>query len=303
MTFKNRSHHLRCIAACTAFLTVLPSAHALEAMLAKDAHVDSSAGNTNYGGGEKLRLSPSGPVQRIYLSFDFANLPAGISPSQVSKATLKLFANAVTIAGSVDLYKVTGNWTESGLTFNNQPAVHATAIALNQSLSGLTAENFVIFDLTNTVKEWIANPSTNKGLSIRPSPSGGANLTFDSKENTGSTATAPGASHEPVLEIELAKAAWLSGTSAPGVGLGVDGDFYLNTATSQYYKKESGSWGAPTSMLGPIGPQGPIGPAGPAGSAGSAGPVGPPGPVGPAAVRILPSGDLSMGSYTSGPLP
>ena len=46
----------------------------------------------------------------------------------------------------------------------------------------------------------------------------------------------------------------LSGAGAPAGGLGDDGDFYLNTsAYSLYGPKASGSWGSPTSLVGPVG--------------------------------------------------
>lgn len=47
------------------------------------------------------------------------------------------------------------------------------------------------------------------------------------------------------------------GTTAPANGLGVDGDFYINTATNFIYgPKAAGVWPAGTSIVGPQGPQG-----------------------------------------------
>jgi hypothetical protein len=46
----------------------------------------------------------------------------------------------------------------------------------------------------------------------------------------------------------------LSGTGAPDPTVGSDGDFYINTsATTIYGPKSAGSWGAPTSLVGPSG--------------------------------------------------
>jgi hypothetical protein len=46
-----------------------------------------------------------------------------------------------------------------------------------------------------------------------------------------------------------------SGSGAPSGGLGVDGDFYINTAASTIYgPKAGGAWGSPTSLVGPQGP-------------------------------------------------
>ena len=43
----------------------------------------------------------------------------------------------------------------------------------------------------------------------------------------------------------------LSGSGAPSPGLGEDGDFYVDTATSDFYgPKASGSWGSPIPLGG-----------------------------------------------------
>ena len=41
---------------------------------------------------------------------------------------------------------------------------------------------------------------------------------------------------------------WYSGAGAPGA-IGVNGDFYLNTSTSDIYQKSGGSWGSPISNI------------------------------------------------------
>lgn len=94
---------------------------------------------------------------------------------------------------------------------------------------------------------------------------------------------------------------WINGTGAPAVGLGVNGDYYLDTATGNTYTKVSGAWtlignikgpigntGAtgstgsqgPQGIQGPIGNTGPQGPIGNTGSTGSQGPIGNTGPAG-----------------------
>jgi hypothetical protein len=48
-----------------------------------------------------------------------------------------------------------------------------------------------------------------------------------------------------------------NGVGAPSNGLGVDGDFYIDTqADTIYGPKTSGAWGSPTSLVGPPGDQG-----------------------------------------------
>ena len=62
----------------------------------------------------------------------------------------------------------------------------------------------------------------------------------------------------------------LNGTGAPGAGTGSDGDFYIDTAGDDLYgPKTAGSWGGPTSLVGPQGPQGSTGAPGPQGAPGT----------------------------------
>lgn len=44
---------------------------------------------------------------------------------------------------------------------------------------------------------------------------------------------------------------WYEGTGAPGGGLGVNGDFYLNDANGDVYQKAGGSWSVVANILGP----------------------------------------------------
>jgi len=54
-----------------------------------------------------------------------------------------------------------------------------------------------------------------------------------------------------------------SGSGAPSGGLGVNGDFYINTDTSDIYGPKTGAgWGSPTSLIGATGSSGGAGSAG-----------------------------------------
>lgn len=78
------------------------------------------------------------------------------------------------------------------------------------------------------------------------------------------------------------KTVW-NGTAGPTAGVGVDGDFYINTAASTIYgPKASGAWGSATSLVGATGATGATGSAGPTGVTGPTGATGPTGPTGTA---------------------
>ena len=64
----------------------------------------------------------------------------------------------------------------------------------------------------------------------------------------------------------------LNGLGAPNATDGIDGDFYLDTLSSNLYgPKKKGKWPLPKSLVGPVGPQGPIGKQGSEGKVGDKG--------------------------------
>lgn len=53
---------------------------------------------------------------------------------------------------------------------------------------------------------------------------------------------------------------WYGAAGAPATTLGVNGDWYFNTANGDVYEKVAGVWNIRTNLTGPAGPQGPPGP-------------------------------------------
>ena len=67
----------------------------------------------------------------------------------------------------------------------------------------------------------------------------------------------------------------LNGNTNPTAGTGVNGDFYINTASNTLFgPKANGTWPAGVSLVGPTGATGATGPAGTAGPVGATGPQG-----------------------------
>lgn len=64
---------------------------------------------------------------------------------------------------------------------------------------------------------------------------------------------------------------------APGAGVGLDGDWGLDTATGDVYQKAAGAWAKAGNFKGEKGDPGEQGPQGDAGDAGAQGPQGEPG--------------------------
>ena len=76
-------------------------------------------------------------------------------------------------------------------------------------------------------------------------------------------------------------ATWLFGAAAPTTQ-GKDGDFFLNTANFDVYKRASGAWAKTGNIKGATGAQGPKGDTGATGPKGATGSTGPQGPAGEA---------------------
>ena len=80
------------------------------------------------------------------------------------------------------------------------------------------------------------------------------------------TKTAGRTSQAPTLNT------FLNGLGAPNATDGIDGDFYLDTLSSNLYgPKKKGKWPLPKNLVGPVGPQGPVGKQGSDGKVGDKG--------------------------------
>src|SRR5271165_5199206 len=98
-----------------AFLTIAAKAQITPS---QDAFTNTAAASTNYGA--NVLLNVNGAKEIAYIEFNLASIPASAS---VSKATLKLYVNAVTTAGSFNVDFVNGSWTESTITNSLSPVL------------------------------------------------------------------------------------------------------------------------------------------------------------------------------------
>ena len=191
-----------------------------------------------------------------FLQFDLGSLPAGITASQVAKATVTVYVNRVNTAGLVLLSPVTSGWNENSVTFGTQPTIGA----FSASFSATTAGQFETVDITTLVQAWISSPASNFGIALSSS---GANVLFDSKENdqTG---------HAAVLDITVTS---MGPTGAVGA-MGLQGPQGIQGLTgASGAMGASGAQGLPglTGLTGGVGLTGAAGPAGPQGIQGLTG--------------------------------
>lgn len=119
---------LSTISALTLLLITFSALSALAQITpSDDAYVNSAAPTANYGAATTLSLSSAADTG--FIRFDLTAVPAGYTGSSVAKATLKLYVNSVTTAGSFNVDYVTGTWAEQTIKYNLQPAIGATIAA------------------------------------------------------------------------------------------------------------------------------------------------------------------------------
>jgi len=141
-----------------------------------DAYVNTADPTTNYG--SKTLLDIDAASQTTYIQFNLASIP---STASVSQATLKLYVNSVTTAGSFNVDYVNAAWSESKIDASNAPALGA-AIASNVNVTTADKNQYILVDVTAAVQAWLSGSETNNGLALVANSS--FNATFDSKENT-----------------------------------------------------------------------------------------------------------------------
>ena len=177
----------------------------------QDSYTNTAASATNFGSAATLGVaSGDASIQTAYIQFDLSAIPADYGATNVAKATLKLYVNRVTAAGSFNVDYVNGSWVEKTITTNLAPAL-GTTIASSVPLTAASSNNYLQIDVTSAVQEWLNKSQTNDGIALVANS--GLAATFDSKENTTQ-------SHPAELDIVFTDGGTISGvTTASGSGL------------------------------------------------------------------------------------
>jgi hypothetical protein len=168
-----------------------------------DSYTNSADPTTNFGA--KTLLDVDGASQTTYIQFNLSSIPSGAT---VSQATLKLYVNAVTTAGSFNVNYVSSAWSEGTVDFSNAPTQGA-AIASNVAVTTADKNQYILINVTPAVQAWLSGSETNDGIALVANST--FNATFDSKENTTT-------SHAPELDIVFAGGI-IGVTTASGSGL------------------------------------------------------------------------------------
>ncbi len=254
----------------------------VDAPIRSDTYV--TTGTTN-NFGSMITLT-SGGSNATLMQFDLSNLPAGLT--DVPKATLYVWVNRVSPAGSIQAAKLMSPWVETTVNGTNAP----TEGTLSPQTIVVQSGAYAGIDVTSFVQDWIASPSSNYGVAIHGV--GSTMVYFDSKENTTTSHPAwidiaVGGPQGPQGVQGAQGADGPAGATGPTGPEGVKGTDGAPGATGATGPK--GADGTPGAM-GPTGAAGLTGAAGVTGAVGSTGPAGAPGATGAvgAAGAIGPTG-------------
>jgi hypothetical protein len=153
----------------------------LGASATSDSFADENAPTTTNGSATTLDIrQQNGRRRYTFVKFDTTscNFPSGAT---VDSATLTM--NQITAPGSsrtYDVYRVTGSWAASTLTWSNQPSVATSATA---SVTIPATTGAVSIPVTADAADYLAGTATNNGWRISDASSGNSNSQFASSEN------------------------------------------------------------------------------------------------------------------------
>ena len=209
-----------------------------------DSYTNTADPTTNYGA--KTLLDVDGATQITYIQFNLSLIPSG---ANVTQATLKLYVDSVTTAGTFNVDYINAAWAESTIDASNAPTLGGT-IASDVNVTTADKNQYILTDVTTAVQAWLSGSETNNGLALVANST--FNATFDSKESTST-------SHAPELDIVFGGGTITGVTTASGSGLtggGTSGTLSLGLtsacATNQVLQWNGTAWACASAGTGTI---------------------------------------------------
>ena len=168
----------------TVFRTCMLTATPSSTTAVSDTYVSLGGGNPskNFGTDTTMFVNTgSSQNRRIYISFDLTRCSPSIpATTTVSIAVLRTYVTVLpTVCRTQDIFRVTGSWTETGITWNNQPfgtssnnppsgqrtdSIDVGAAPCQNSTTGAYVSGW---DVATDVQAFVSGTATNYGWMIR----------------------------------------------------------------------------------------------------------------------------------------
>jgi hypothetical protein len=127
-----------------------------------DSYVYQQTATTNYGTATLMYAQArTGQARRSLVQFDISSIPSG---STINSATLELYVTAVTGSQTLNVHRITGTWTETGVTWNTIPTFTSSADA---SITGGSGAGWRIWNVMPVVQGWANGTNTNYGFLVK----------------------------------------------------------------------------------------------------------------------------------------
>jgi len=157
-----------------------------------DSYVMHNDANKNFGTETLMWVNSKTDNQnwRSFVTFDLSSIPAG---STVSSATLSLrMKDPPSASRTLEVQRVNASWSESSITWNNQPGVSGSAVTTS---TGTSAEVWLTWDVTADLQDFIQNQTaTNYGWRIKDQAEGSSTEykeSFYTRDETSETTARP----------------------------------------------------------------------------------------------------------------
>jgi len=115
---------------------------------------------------------------RSYLRFDLSPIPTG---AIINSATLIVYVASATGSPTIEVRSAVQGWTESTVTWNNQPIPSALIID-SQVIS--SSPGFVSWDITSLVSMWFGGKVFNNGICLKGPTSAESYAQFHTREGS-----------------------------------------------------------------------------------------------------------------------
>ncbi|SNT63708.1 Calcineurin-like phosphoesterase [Asanoa hainanensis] len=221
-----------------------------------DTYVQADTASTNYGTSTQIAVD-NDPVRRMFLRFSVSGVSGTVSSAKLRLRTIS--GNAGSNNGGSFRAMSNTTWSETGTTWNNQPAIDGTTVG---SIGSVTANGWYEVDVTSVVRG-------NGTFSFGATSSSTDGAYYDSRESgadapqlvltTGSTTTPPPGG-DPVLvgagdiatsgSGDSATAALINGIS--GTVFTTGDNVYNNGTASEFNSYYQPTWGAFKSRTRPV---------------------------------------------------
>ena len=130
----------------------------------RDSYVDSLQTNTNFGNSSQLLVRSAQVLvlsrQEAVVGFNLPSIPARCT---LTAATLRMYATNPASGRTIDVLRLNGSWTETGVTWNNLPATTGAAVS-SASLGSAGFQSWNVLSMTAAMYS-----GTNDGFLIKDS--------------------------------------------------------------------------------------------------------------------------------------